>query len=363
MFARRLVLAAFIALGLALGPLALAAPGQPWPTTPEHPMPKQAYLCGEKIPLEDRGVYERFERELVIAAYDQAQVVMWFKRARRYFPYIERSLKNAGLPDDLKYLAVAESALITNIRSDRSALGVWQFMADTARRMGLRKDRHIDERLHFERSTQAALDYLKILHEKFGAWNLALAAYNCGDARLARLIEEQGHRDYFQLELPTETERFLFRIATAKLILEDPAVFGFALDEARAWPELDLKTSKVRLEKRVSVRDLAARLDLTYREFKELNPHILGDELPPGELYLTYPPGLEPRLISSLKVLEDLDEAPASRADRPDFYVVRPGDNLSRISGRTGVSVGQLKKLNRLAGDTIHPGQRLRLYP
>ncbi|MDH3803661.1 MAG: lytic transglycosylase domain-containing protein, partial [Deltaproteobacteria bacterium] len=150
----------------------------------DFPLPGSISLCHEPIPLENQRVLEMLDREFTIAVWDRAQVFLWLKRAGRYFPYIEEKLAEAEMPDDLKYVAVAESALITTIRSSKRAAGLWQFMARTGRRYGLRKNRMLDERLDFERSTEAAITYLTQLHDTFDNWTLALAAYNCGDAFL-----------------------------------------------------------------------------------------------------------------------------------------------------------------------------------
>ncbi|MBT8406955.1 MAG: lytic transglycosylase domain-containing protein, partial [Deltaproteobacteria bacterium] len=145
---------------------------------PDFPLPGSINVCGESIPLENRRVLEMLDREFTIAVWDRAQVFLWLKRTGRYFPYIEEKLAEAGMPDELKYMAVAESALITDIKSRKRAVGLWQFMSRTGRRYGLRKNRSLDERLDFEQSTEAAIKYLQRLHDKFDNWTLALAAYN-----------------------------------------------------------------------------------------------------------------------------------------------------------------------------------------
>jgi AraC-like DNA-binding protein len=125
--------------------------------------PTAVTLCGEPLPLEDRRVWESFDREFTIAVWNRAQVFLWLKRAGRYFPSIEAKLAAAGMPDDLKYLAVAESDLQSHARSPAGALGTWQFMEHTARRHGLAKNQQMDERRNFERATAAALSYLQAL--------------------------------------------------------------------------------------------------------------------------------------------------------------------------------------------------------
>ena len=125
------------------------------PSFNDYPLPGALALCGEPIPLEIDAVWEMLDREFTMMVWDRAQVFLWLKRAGKYFPFIERKLAEANMPDDLKYLAVAESSLLTYVRSSAGAAGSWQFMAETGRRHGLRKDRSVDERLSFEHATEA----------------------------------------------------------------------------------------------------------------------------------------------------------------------------------------------------------------
>jgi peptidoglycan lytic transglycosylase D len=192
-------------------------------------LPRTLTLCGEMIPLENPHVWEMLDREFNITVWDRAQVFMYLKRAGRYFPYIEKKLSEAGMPMDLKYIAVAESALLTHSRSRVGAKGMWQFMRLAARSNGLRRDRIVDERLNFEHSTKAAIKYLKYLKRKFNTWPLALAAYNGGETRIRKAIREQKTRDYYRLNLPLETERYVFRIAAIKIVMDNPARYGYHL--------------------------------------------------------------------------------------------------------------------------------------
>ena len=323
-------------------------------------MPKSLTLCNEPVPLEDRWVWELLDRELTIAAWDRAQVFMWLKRAGRYFPLIEKELSRAGMPDDLKYLAVAESSLITHIRSKKGALGPWQFMPYTARQNGLRKDRTMDERKDFERATAAALRYLSRLKDMFGTWTLAMAAYNCGEARLEREIKEQKVHDYYRLNLPYETERYVFRIAAIKVILEDPERYGYRIDEDRIYRPIKHDRVPVRIRTPIHLADLAQGVGTDLKELKDLNPQIIGYHLPKGRYTIKTPAGLGPKTARILKKL-------ARNAARPgtgisgDYYDVQPGDTLSGISERTGVPLSTLKRLNRIEGSLIMVGQKLRL--
>ena len=237
----------------------------------DFPLPGSLSLCGEPIPLDDRSVFEMLDREFTIIVWDRAQVYMWLKRAGRYFPHIEEKLIEAELPSDLKYLAVAESALLTGSRSRKGARGPWQFMATTAKRNGLRVDRKVDERRNLERSTEAAIRYLRKLKDMFGTWTLALAAYNCGEELLGRKIEVQKVSDYYRLDLPLETERFIFRIAAIKIIIENPERYGYNVAPEHIYMPIKYDTVPVKTDMPLHVTDLAQALNTDYKILKELN--------------------------------------------------------------------------------------------
>ena len=254
-------------------------------------LPETLTLCGERIPLEDRRIWEMLDREFHITLWDRAQVVMYLKRAERYFQRISEKLAAAQMPDDLKYLAVAESALITYSRSNKGARGPWQFMVLAARSNGLRRNGAIDERLNFERSTDAAIQNLKRLHAKFGSWTLAMAAYNGGETRLRRAIEEQNTSDYFRLNLPIETERYLFRIAAIKIIMEDPARYGYVLAKKELYRPIRTDAVQVRLIRSLDLMHLAVAVGSDFKDMKERNPQFLRDYIPPGDHTLFVPAG------------------------------------------------------------------------
>ncbi|MBW2174132.1 MAG: lytic transglycosylase domain-containing protein, partial [Deltaproteobacteria bacterium] len=138
-------------------------------------------FCGEQVPLEIQEVRERLEKEVLLSAWNRPQVILWLKRVPRYFPHIEEMLEESKMPDDLKYLPVVESAFLPHARSNKKAVGFWQFMSATGRKYGLVVNRQVDERRNFFASTRAALKYLKELHSIFGSWTLAVAAYNMGE--------------------------------------------------------------------------------------------------------------------------------------------------------------------------------------
>jgi soluble lytic murein transglycosylase-like protein len=243
------------------------------------------------------------DRELTISVWDQAQVFMWLKRAGRVFPVIEKRLAEMGMPDDLKYLAVAESSLLTYIESNKGAVGTWQMIEETAVRNGLRKGQLVDERNSLEHATGAALRYLQGLHEQFGSWTLAIAAYNCGEARLQREIETQKVADYYRLNLPLETERFVFRIAAIKLIMQNPAKYGYAIARDHIYRPVKSDLVSVQLHKPVHITDLARGIGTDFKIIKELNPQLIGYLLPEGSYSLKVPEGLGSKTVSVLTSL------------------------------------------------------------
>ncbi len=329
----------------------------------DFPLPKNMTLCEEPVPLENRWVWEMLDRELTISAWDRAQVFMWLKRAGRYFPYLEKKLSEAGMPRDLKYLPVAESSLLTHISSSKGAIGPWQFLAGTAKRNGLRKDRRVDERRDFERATEAALKYLRRLHEKFRSWTLALAAYNCGGARLKKEIEEQRVSNYYILNLPSETERFVYRIAAIKLIMENPERYGYKVPKEKIYRPVAYDAVKIRVKVLIHLADLAEALGTNLKAVKDLNPQIIGYYLPVGNYTLKTPPGKGSRVKPALKKLARNATPPPRKRITGKYYVVRSGDSLNKISQDTGMSVSKLKRINNIQGSLIKVGQKLRIAP
>jgi len=177
----------FICLALCAWPGSLPAAETGNPVPPEnilktyYPLPDQVSLCGAEVPLQDPEVKEDVDREFTIVLWSRTQTTMWLKRAARYFPYLEKRLREANLPDDLKYVVLVESDLRLNARSHAGACGPWQFMKPAANRFMLKTDDKIDDRYDLRRATDAALHYLKALHRTFHKWPLAIAAYTAGE--------------------------------------------------------------------------------------------------------------------------------------------------------------------------------------
>ena len=256
-----------------------------------YKLPDVVSICGEKIPLEDKKVWEVLDQEFLSALGSEIQVLLWMKRARRYFPYIERKLKEMNLPDDLKYLAVAESSLRPHAVSSAKAAGVWQFIPSTGEKYGMRGNRDIDERFDVLKATEGALTYLKTLYEEFRNWPLAMAAYNTGETRIRKEVALQRTCDYFHLDLPLETERYVYRIAVAKIILSDPKKYGFSLDEDQFYDALHLERVQIELPVPLPIIDVASATGVYYKDIKEMNLHLTGEVIPSGVQALNLPHG------------------------------------------------------------------------
>ena len=316
-------------------------------------VPEVLDFAGEAVPLDQWDVRERLEREVLLSLQERGQVILWLKRAARYFPYIEEALRRAGLPDDLKYVAVIESALLPQALSRASALGIWQFIPATARRYGLRVTASWDERRDPELATRAALAYLADLYGQFGQWSLALAAYNSGEARVRSAIRRQKVANYFQLALPRETERYVFRAYAAKLILSEPDRYVLHIPDEELYRPPPRDRVRVRVRRRLSVLAIAEASGSFYREVKQLNPAIIGDALPAGTYPINLPEG-QGEAFQARKIALEVTTATTVR------HRVRRGETLWRIARRYGISLADLRQRNPGVRDwVIRPGDTL----
>lgn len=262
-----------------------------------YKLPKEVSLCGERFPLEDRNVWEHFDREFLVALSNEVQVLLWMKRARRYFPFIEKRLKEMGLPEDLKYVTITESGLRPEAVSSSGAGGIWQFIPSTGEKYGMRKNRSVDERFDFFKATEGALAYLTSLYEEFNSWILSMAAYNAGENKVRKEIDLQKTRNYFYLDLPSETERYVYKIAAAKIILSDPRKYGYTLEEKEFYHPLHVERVQIELTHPLPVMEIARATGFFYKEIKEMNPHLFDEAIPPGIHFLNLPPGTSERFL------------------------------------------------------------------
>ena len=239
--------------------------------------PEQIGFAGEKMPLDQQDIRERFDRELLVNTYWQSQTVLFIKKANKYFPVIEPILKKNGIPDDFKYLAIAESGL-ANIISPSGATGFWQIMKATGKENGLLINNEIDERYHLVKSTQAACNYLNEAYSKFGSWTLAAASYNMGMTGLSKQMKRQDASNYYDLLLNSETARYVFRISAIKEILKNQKTYGFHIREKDLYTLPPLL--HVLLDSSVNNFALYAQdLNINYKILKEYNPWLRQSEL------------------------------------------------------------------------------------
>ena len=243
-------------------------------------LPSYMELAGERVPLEKSDVRERMDRELLVNTYWQSNGLLLIKRANKIFPKLEPLLAKHGLPDDFKYLAVAESALLVNNPSHARASGLWHFLPSTAKekRFGLEVNKNVDERYHLEKSTKAAAIYLKRAKAKFGSWTLAAASYNCGMGRVSQRLRNQQIDNYYDALLPDETERYIFRILALKEVMTNPEKYGFVFDQEDLYQPEETYTVKVDTAI-TNIATFAKGYGITYKMLKRHNPWLRENKL------------------------------------------------------------------------------------
>jgi len=238
-------------------------------------------FAGEPMPVNE-DTRERLDRELSVNAYWQSTTLLHLKLANKYLPVVERILAENGVPDDFKYLAIAESGL-RNVTSSASAKGYWQFMKPAATEMGLEINEDVDERLHIEKSSKAACNYIKQLYRRFGSWTNVAGAYNVGPTAFARTLEEQKESNYYDVNINDETSRYLFRIIAIKEIVKNPHDFGYFVDDTEKYNlNSNLKTISITTSI-PSLADFAHQQGITYRILKFYNPWLINNKLTVGQ--------------------------------------------------------------------------------
>lgn len=266
-------------------------------------------------------------------------------RAGRYMPMIRSVLQREGLPGDLAYVAMIESSFKTNAHSRARAHGVWQFIAATGRRYGLKSNRVIDERSDPLKATEAAARYLKDLYEIFDDWYLAMAAYDSGEGRVARAVARTGIDSYWKLcrtgALPRETRLYVPSVIAAALIAKNPTHYGFDVQ-----PDPALAFETVLLRKPVSLRRLASACGLPFQELHDLNPELKSEVTPrlSGGYALRLPQGTRDTVEARLDSLPEAQTPSLGRSHK-----VRRGETLARVARKFGVSVAALADANDLA--------------
>lgn len=241
-------------------------------------LPKALTFAGEKVPLEYYDVRENLDREMLSTAYFHSQTIRFIKSAPRYFAIVEPILKANNIPDDFKYLFVAESGFDPRAVSPAKAVGPWQLLESVAKENGLEVNPDVDERYNLEKTTQVACNILNASYRKHGSWALAAAAYNGGPNFLDKQIATQKTRNYFDLLFGEETTRYVFRILAFKLVMENPEKYGFEIDKKDLYPIIETHTVKIS----GPITDLAQfAIDngINYKILKMFNPWLRTNEL------------------------------------------------------------------------------------
>ncbi|MBI2202272.1 MAG: transglycosylase SLT domain-containing protein [Candidatus Rokubacteria bacterium] len=302
---------------------------------------------------------------------------LWINRSNRYLGMIREVLKSRGLPEDLAFTAMIESGFNPVAVSRVGAVGLWQFMAATARRYGLRVDRWVDERRDPEKSTFAAAAYLGDLHKMFGSWWLAQAAYNAGEMKVVRAIRATGSNDFWDLarsrHLMRETKDFVPQIQAATMIGRDPAQYGFETGDTTI-----VAFETVTVPAGTSLRWLAAAAGVSADMLASLNPSLIRSVTPPGAPYaLRVPVGTGSGVLIALEAprpppsrvrarvvarVPGKSVARASTTRDGAIHVVRPRDTVSSIAKHYGVSTNDVLRWNSLEKRSrIRPGDRLKV--
>ncbi len=281
----------------------------------------------------------------------------WLARSGKYLPAIHHELKNAGLPQDLVYLAMIESGFNPSAYSHAHAAGLWQFIRGTGRNYGLRIDSWVDERREPEKATKAAVAYLGVLYERFGDWHLAVAAYNAGEGKIERAIKKYNTRDFWKLAqhkyLRLETKRYVPKLIAAILIARNPEQYGFTDIDYQQPVQYDL----IKVPPRTDLRAIAVSGSTTVKEIRKLNNELRKNLTPPtnGSYALKIPAGSYDLVAANLTRLHPMVTTGYKT------HKVRKGDTIGRISKRYRVSMTTLLKANKLHSSKLKIGQRLRI--
>ncbi|PIP36919.1 MAG: lytic transglycosylase [Desulfobacterales bacterium CG23_combo_of_CG06-09_8_20_14_all_52_9] len=282
-----------------------------------------------------------------------------YQRSGIYRPYIMEAFRKAGIPPELSWMPLIESGFKVNAFSKARALGLWQFISSTGYKFGLKRSTFVDERLDPIKSTEAAIAYLKELHEMFGDWTTVMAAYNCGEHRILRVIQEQNVNyldnfwDLYQ-RLPRETARYVPRFLATLYMVTHPTKYG--LDAIRLDPPMAFETATI--AKQVHIRNVAEKIGVSESKLKALNPELRYQVVPPSPYALRVPPGKKELLLAAI------DAVPDSDPPRPEYisHRVSPGENLSTIARRyhlTRDSIAEANDINR--SKPFLPGNLLKI--
>jgi membrane-bound lytic murein transglycosylase D len=308
-------------------------------------------LPSSDFPLMRNSTVERFLEAMVSSGEYHRRIETGLARAGTYLPMIRSQFAGAGLPEDLSYLPLIESAFSVKAYSRARAHGMWQFISSTGRHYGLDVGSLVDERRDPERSTEAAVAYLSDLYDQFNDWYLALAAYNSGSGNVRRAIRRSGSQDFWILRryLPRETRNYVPAFIASVIVAKQPEKYGFTPPVEAAW---DFETIEVpdALDLQLLARESGIPLD----ELRELNPAIRRDLTPArSTTNLRLPPG------TTAAAEAVLSSTPRDQWAPRMIHTVRSGDSLYAIARKYGSSVSAIRQANALRGSLIRPGQHL----
>jgi len=327
------------------------------PSFPDH-----MEFAGEKLPLEDFEVKERLDKEILVNTYWQSNTFLMLKKANRFFPQIEVLLKANGVPDDFKYLALAESGL-SNVVSPAGASGFWQFMDETGKKYGLEINDEVDERYDLDKSTLAACRYLKDSYASLKNWTLVAASYNMGLGGIKRQMENQSVDSYYDLYLNTETSRYLLRIMAIKQICQHPVQYGYSVKKEDLYAPLAV--DKVPVDSAISSWPLfALQQGTNYKMIRTLNPWIRASSMKnkhKNTYYVSLPKNRGGKKSDDQrKRLEEKSGGKVS-GDSVFYHTVKSGETISVISSKYKVKVQQIVDWNGLPSTNVTIGQKLKI--
>lgn len=321
-----------------------------------------------RIPVEINSRVEKWIEYFTVK--DRERFQRFLDRGQHYREIVQNVLEENDLPSELYYLAMIESGYQTSARSVASAVGVWQFIKGTGERYGLMINSEVDERKDPIRATEAAAKYLRDLHNVFGSWHLALAAYNAGEYRVLQAVFRGRSRNFWDLVdanvLPRETAEYVPKFLAVVLIGKEPEKYGFKINEVES-PYPNLRAVEVpgnlKLDQITSVAGIPAGV------LKKFNPHLIKGRTPSRGSYEIWVPmqyadavtKSNQRLVAIAAKSRVVAKNSASEAKSQNFHTVRAGENLARIAKKYKVTVGHLKRANNLRSDRIYVGQRLRI--
>ncbi len=340
---------------------------------PVPPLPDTLMFCGEPVLTSDRDVRERLNDIFFQVLSREDRITLVLRRTGAYFPFFEKVLRETGLPDDLKYLSVAESSLKLDAYSHADAGGLWQFIPSTAKIWGLTVNAMVDERFHVDKSTRASLAMLKSLRDEFGSWALAAAAYNAGPGNIRKAIAQQADSNYYGLFLNRETRHYLFHIVIIKEIIERPERYGFHVPASSVYLPYDQDCKTVTL--RGPVKELGKWIQnygMNYKQLKSLNFWIMKDQLPEGDWTLLVPDtvripdssraAVKPNNAKNDSLVYAVPYDVADSSLHYIFYTVREGDHMTKIAGQFRVSVKDIIRWNNLQSDVAMLNAKLKIY-